>query len=60
MTEIVVQKRSGKRHMVHPDGLATYCGRIIQRKNWRRASGHTCGCEFCWKVLAAKMSRQMV
>ena len=44
---IAVQKRTGLRHIVHPDGLATYCGRVLYRRNWRRVNDRTCDCRRC-------------
>ena len=44
---IAVQKRTGLRHIVHPDGLATRCGRILHRRNWRLVTARTCDCRRC-------------
>lgn len=53
---IAVQRRSGKRHLIHPDGLATRCGRIIRRTNWRltEESGGS-DCESCKAALRAEL-----
>ena len=55
---IAVQKRSGKRHMIHPDGLATRCGRIIRRTNWKVTHASGCDCDACWRHLAAELEKE--
>ena len=47
---IAVQKRSGKRHLLHEDRLATRCGRILHRRNWRIKSGRSCDCAICQRL----------
>jgi hypothetical protein len=56
---IAVQKRSGKRHLIHPDGLATYCGRIIYAKNWLRTGARICDCHRCLQARMAWYGRRM-
>lgn len=55
---IAVQKRSGKRHLVHPDGLATRCGRTLYRHNWRIKHGRSCDCGNCWSALSASLRKE--
>lgn len=50
---IALHKRSKVRHLVHPDGLATVCGRILHRRNWRLIRARTCDCRMCLKRKAA-------
>lgn len=38
---IAVQKRSGVRHLIHPDGYATLCGRVLYRTRWQRMDART-------------------
>lgn len=33
---IAIQRRSGLRHHVHKDGLATLCGRVLHRCKWSK------------------------
>jgi hypothetical protein len=54
---IAVQKRSGKRHLIHPDGLATRCGRIIRRTGWTVTDGRKCDCSHCQQSLDADRRR---
>jgi hypothetical protein len=56
---IVVQKRSGKRHLIHPDGLATRCGRIIRKTNFVTREGCDCDCDSCWSNLAADIRKEV-
>lgn len=52
---IAVQKKSGKRHLIHPDGLATRCGRILYRPNWRLEDADAdCDCGNCRANLEAE------
>ena len=44
---IAVQKRSQRRHLVHPDGLATYCGCILHRTKWQLTRARICDCRVC-------------
>lgn len=46
---IAVQKRSQMRHLVHPDGLATYCGRILHRHRWKVTRHRICDCRTCMR-----------
>jgi len=55
---IVQQRRSGKRHLVAPDGLATRCGRILHRTNWRRTHARICDCERCLHLVMAEAGRR--
>lgn len=51
---MVVHKRSGKRHLVHPDQIATRCGRVIRRPNWRPVEEEgPCDCRSCIESLLA-------
>ena len=54
---IVRQRRSGKRHLVHPDGLATYCGRFLRRTSWKRTSERVCDCKACLRVRMSEARR---
>lgn len=54
---IAVQKRSTKRHLVHPDGLATYCGRILHRHRWMLSNARTCDCRRCLSLVMAQASK---
>ena len=48
MRTVVVQRRSGKRHLAHEDGLATRCGRILHRRAWAPAApGEEPDCRVC-------------
>lgn len=50
---IAIQRRSGKRHLIHPDGLATRCGRILRRTSFLVVEGRVGDCERCYALLAA-------
>jgi hypothetical protein len=57
---IAVQKRSGKRHLIHPDGYATLCGRTLYRNHWRREHGlrlRIKDCVRCMRVRRAQESK---
>lgn len=54
---IAVQKRSELRHLVHPDGLATYCGRILHRHRWQRSRARICDCRVCLRNAMAQAGR---
>lgn len=54
---IAVQRRSGLRHLVHPDGIATYCGRILHRGSWRLTRQRVCDCRLCLKGRMAEARR---
>lgn len=46
---IAVHKRSKMRHLVHPDGIATRCGRILHRTRWQKTHARICDCRVCLK-----------
>lgn len=50
---IAIQRRSNRRHLVHPDGLATYCGRILHRRSWRLTKARDCDCRVCLRNVMA-------
>jgi len=50
---MVQHKRSGKLHLVHPDGLATRCGRRIRRGGWWFNVHGPCTCGACLRALMA-------
>lgn len=50
---IVMQKRSGKRHLIHPDGLATRCGRRFRRGGWSPPQEGRADCRACLENLRA-------
>jgi hypothetical protein len=52
---VAVQKRSGMHHLVSDDGLATRCGRILYRPNWRLVEeARGCDCLNCLASLTSK------
>lgn len=50
---IAIQRRSKLRHLVHPDGLATYCGRILHRHRWQLTRARYCDCRVCLRNVMA-------
>jgi len=57
---IVQQRRSGKRHLVAPDGLATRCGRILHRTKWKPTQARICDCRMCLAALMAWVENRQV
>lgn len=54
---IALHRRSRKRHLVHPDGLATYCGRILHRSHFRVTQERVCDCRCCLRNVMAEAAR---
>ena len=43
---VAVHRRSGVRHLLDADGIATRCGRVLYRRSFRRAEGEA-DCRVC-------------